>query len=551
MNSNKANSSSPERAYHDLHDHVRALEEAQLLLKVDVPVNKDTEMHPLMRWQFCGGMEENDRKAMLFTNVVDSKGKKYDMPVLIGAMAASPKIFEIGVGRPLDKIVSAWAEAMDNLTPPRLVENGPCQEVIIEGDDLNTPGRALDALPVPISTPGWDNGPYLTTSGYITKDPETGIQNLGNYRGQIKAPRRVGMNTSVELKAGGYLHWEKYKALGKPMPVAIVVGGPPVVSYAAVQKAPETVDELALAGGLVGSPINVVHARTVDLLVPAEAEIVIEGMVSTEYLEPEAPFGESHGHVNLQEFNAFVDVTCITHRRNAIFTSFVGQFAPSEATVMRKPGQEYNFFRHLRHNLGINGLTRVYMHMPLSGGYRIFVLQFERGVPNTEVWRALYGCATVQRPSGKIIIATNEDIDPNNADAILWAIALRSKPHLDMHILPHKDEGHGPRDKVRGSEDSALLINATLHQDYPPISLPTRPFMEHARDIWENTLHQQKLKPQAPWFGYSLGAWTEDLEREAQLAVAGDYWETGRLAMLRRRKDVKMNTEVRDVQEGK
>jgi 4-hydroxy-3-polyprenylbenzoate decarboxylase len=156
LNSNKANSSSPERAYHDLHDHVRALEEAQLLLKVDVPVNKDTEMHPLMRWQFCGGMEENDRKAMLFTNVVDSKGKKYDMPVLIGAMAASPKIFEIGVGRPLDKIVSAWAEAMDNLTPPRLVENGPCQEVIIEGDDLNTPGRALDALPVPISTPGWE-----------------------------------------------------------------------------------------------------------------------------------------------------------------------------------------------------------------------------------------------------------------------------------------------------------------------------------------------------------------------------------------------------------
>jgi 4-hydroxy-3-polyprenylbenzoate decarboxylase len=197
--------------------------------------------------------------------------------------------------------------------------------------------------------------------------------------------------------------------------------------------------------------------------------------------------------------------------------------------------------------MGIKGLKRVYMHMPLSGGYRIFVIQFERGVPDTEVWRALYGVATVQRPAGKIIIATNDDIDPTNADAILWAMALRAKPHHDMHILPHKDEGHGPRDKVRGSEDSALLINATLHQDYPPISLPTRPFMERAREIWENVLNQPKLNPQPPWFGYSLGAWNDDLEREAQLAVQGDYWETGRKAAQRRRRDVAMNTEIRDL----
>ena len=516
-------------------------------MKIDVPINKDAEMHPLMRWQFCGGLDENDRKAMLFTNVVDSKGKKYDMPVLIGALAASPRIFEIGIGQPPDRMVDAWARAMNNLVAPRIVDNAPCQEVIIEGDALNQPGCALDALPVPISTPGWDNAPYLSTSGFITKDPDSGIQNLGNYRAQIKAPLRLGMNTSVELKAGGYLHWEKYRALGKPMPVAIVVGAPPAIAYASVQKAPENLDELWLAGGLVGSPINVVRARTVDLLVPAEAEIIIEGLVNTEYLEPEAPFGESHGHVNLQEYNAFVDVTCITRRNNAIFTSFVGQLAPSEATVMRKPGQEYVFLRHLRDYLGIKGVKRVFMHMPLSGGYRILVIQFERGVPDTEVWRALYGVATVQRPAGKIIIATNDDIDPSNSDAILWALALRAKPHLDMHILPHKDEGHGPRDKLRGSEDSALLVNATLHQDYPPIALPTRPHMERAREIWEQVLGLPTLKPQAPWFGYSLGAWNDELEHEAQLAVKGDYWETGRIAAQRRRSDLKMNTEVRDV----
>jgi UbiD family decarboxylase len=537
----------PSRSYPDLHDQLDALDKAGLLLKIDIPINKDTEIHPLMRWQFRGGLDENDRKAMLFTNVVDAKGKKYDIPVIIGAMGGSRKIYQIGLGHPPDQVGAVWTRAMNNLIPPRTVDNAPCQQVIIEGSALDRPGGALEALPVPISTPGWDNGPYLTTSAFITKDPDTGVQNLGNYRAQVKSPRRLGMNPSVELKAGGYLHWLKYKALGKPMPTAVVVGLPPAIAYASVQKAPETIDEISLAGGLVGSPINVVKARTVDLMVPAEAEIVIEGYIDTEYLEPEAPFGESHGHVNLAEYNGFMDVTCITRKRKAIFTSFMSQLAPSEATVMRQPGQEAIFLRHLRDQIGIKGILHVHMHMPLIGGYRVLVLQFERGTPQTEVWRGLYASVTVQRPAGKFVIATNDDIDPNNADAILWAMTFRAKPHLDMQILPHREEGHGPRDKVRGPEDSSLLVNATLRQDYPPLSLPKREYMERARAIWEDELKLPKLKPEAPWFGYDLGAWTDDLEHQAQLAVRGDYWETGRVIAQRRRSDVEMNTEVRDV----
>ena len=147
------------------------------------------------------------------------------------------------------------------------------------------------------------------------------------------------------------------------------------------------------------------------------------------------------------------------------------------------------------------------------------------------------------------MIATDEDIDPDNADAVLWALSFRAKPHLDMEILKHQDGGHGPTDTVRGDEDSALLINAVLRQDYPPISLPKREYMERARDIWENELKLGPLKPEAPWYGYSLGAWTEDLERQAMRAVEGDHWETGRIAAQRRRKDVEMNTDADDVPE--
>jgi len=536
----------PKRSYPDLHDQIAALDKAGLLIKVDIPINKDTEIHPLMRWQFRGGIEDADRKAMMFTNVVDSKGKKYDIPVVIGAMGGSRRIYEVGVGHPVDKIGAAWQKAMSNLVPPNMVDAAPCQEVVIEGAALDEPGNALDALPVPISTPGWDNGPYLTTSAFITKDPETGVQNLGNYRAQIKSPKRLGMNPSVELKAGGHIHWLKYKEMGKPMPAAVVVGLPPAVAYASVQKAPETIDELSLAGGLVGSAINVVRCRTVDLVVPAEAEFVIEGFIDTEYLEPEAPFGESHGHVNLAEYNGYMDVTCITRKRKPIFTTFLSQLAPSEATTMRQPGQEAIFLRHMR-DLGIKGIKHVHMHMPLIGGYRVLALQFERNSSQTEVWRALYAAVTIQRPAGKFVIAIDDDIDPNNADAILWAMTYRSKPHLDMQILPHREEGHGPRDKVRGSEDSSLLVNATLRQPYPPVSLPKREYMERARQIWEDELKLPKLKPEAPWFGYNLGAWTEDLAHQAELAVKGDYWETGRVIAQRRRRDVPMNMEVRDV----
>jgi 4-hydroxy-3-polyprenylbenzoate decarboxylase len=282
-------------------------------------------------------------------------------------------------------------------------------------------------------------------------------------------------------------------------------------------------------------------------MVPAEAEIVIEGYVDTEYLELEAPFGESHGHVNLQEYNAFMEVTAITRRKDAILTAFLSQLAPCEGTVMRRPGQEYILLRHLRERLGIAGVKRVSMHIPLTGGYKTLIVQFEHGVPTTEVWRGLYGLTTALRAAGKIIIATNDDIDPENSDAVLWAIGFRAKPHLDMQILPHQDGGHGPRDMVRDEEDSSLLIDATLKQDFPPVALPKKEFMENARKIWEDKLGLPALKPESPWYGYSLGAWTEELDEQAKRAVAGDYWETGRRTAQHRRSDVAMNTEARSV----
>ena len=117
------------------------------------------------------------------------------------------------------------------------------------------------------------------------------------------------------------------------------------------------------------------------------------------------------------------------------------------------------------------------------------------------------------------MIAVNDDIDPDNADALLWAMSYRANPALDMHILPHRDQGHGPRSKRNGGEDASVLIDATLKENFPPISLPKREYMENARKIWEE-LGLPKLKPRAPWFGYSLGEWPDELDAAAERAAA-------------------------------
>jgi 4-hydroxy-3-polyprenylbenzoate decarboxylase len=537
----------PPRAYPDLHEHLDELRRAGLLIQVDRPIDKDTEMHPLVRWQFRGGIEEKDRKAFLFTNVVDAKGRKYDIPVVVGALAASEEIYRIGMGVPVDQISATWQKAIANPIPPNVVENAPCHEIVITGDELDEPGKGLDGLPIPISTPGWDTGPYTTLSQYITKDPDTGVQNMGIYRGQVKAPRRLGMNPSLELRPGIYTHWEKYKARGERVPAAVVLGAPPRVAFTSAQKVPERLDELAVAGGLIGAPVNVVKAKTVDLYVPAESEIVIEGYIVTENLEPEAPFGESHGHVNLQEFNAYMEVTAITRKRDAILTSLISQVTPSESSLIKRLALEPMFLSHLRDTLGIKGVVRVAMHEPLTNLRKFIIVQMKAETSETEVWRALYGANSLHAAAGKYVIAVNEDIDPRNSDMLLWALAYRANPTLDFQILQHKDQGHGPRSKRNNGQDSAVLINAMLKEKFPPISLPKREFMENARKIWEE-LGLPALRPETPWYGYSLGEWDEEFDRAAEAATRGDYFAYGETLIARRRSDVKMNTEIRDVE---
>jgi 4-hydroxy-3-polyprenylbenzoate decarboxylase len=530
--------------YPDLHAHIAALEQNGLLIRVQRPINKDTEMHPLVRWQFRGGIAESQRKAFLFENVVDSNGRRYDIPVAVGILGANREIYSIGIGCDVENIKQKWDHAEQHQVAPVLADNPRCQEIVVQGAELKEPGKGIDALPIPISTPGFDNAPYASCSMFISKDPETGLQNIGNYRAMVKSPTRLGMNPEIELNQGIHEHWLKYKARGEKMPVALLLGAPPAITFAAVHKLPKHLDEIAVAGGLVDAPIRVCRAKTVDLIVPADAEIVVEGYIDTEWLEPEGSFGESHGYMNLKEYNAFMDLTAITRRNDAILVSIISQVTPSESSLIKRLAYEPAFLHHLRHHLNISGVTRVFMHEPLTNIRKLIVIQLRSDTLDAEVWRALYGASAFSSAVGKMIVAVNEDIEPENLDMLFWAMAYRMRPHQDLRILDHKDMGHGPRtgqdDNHYEATDSAMLINAMLKRPYPPISLPAKPYMENAKAIWEE-LGLPPLKPEMPWYGYSLGLWPEEFQIEADRAVQGDYWKTGEELVQKRRKDKRLN----------
>ncbi len=525
--------------YKDLREHLKALEERGKLVRIESPINKDTQLHPLVRLQFRG-LPEEQRKAFLFTNIFDTRGKKYSIPVAVCALAGSSEIYAIGMMCRPEEIAEKLAQAELNAIEPRLVDDGPVQEEVYQGDRLLEKG-GLDEFPIPISTPGFDCAPYSTASCWVTKDPDTGVRNVGVYRNQLKSPTRTGVHFG-DVSRHGLAHWYKCKEKGIPLEVAVVIGGPPSVSYVAVSKLPDGVDEFSVAGGIAREALELVKCKTVDLEVPAHAEIVIEGELGTEALEVEAPFGEAVGYIGMTEMMPYFTVKCITHRKDPIWLAFLSQFPPSESSKIRQHANEGAVYKYLRHDLNLSHVLAVAFHES-AGSEAFAVLQMQKADQN-EVWRALEAVAG-RFPAAKTIMAVDEDINAWDAEVLNWAIASRVQPHRDCRIVNYRSTNlldlslepfddllkrrHGEHDaNLERPEASHLLINATLKWSYPPVSLPKKEFMDEALRLWQKEgLPQLKLKE--PWWGYNLGYWKDEHQEWADLALKGEYYKTGEI----------------------
>lgn len=514
--------------YGDLREYIETLEAKDKLFRIKREIHKDTELVPLVRWQFQG-LPERKRKAFLFENVIGARGKRYTGSVLVAAHAPSREIYAIGMKCHPEEITDRWAKGQLHPIEPNLGEKGPVQEEIHIGDGLLS-HDGLEEFPIPLTTPGFDNAPYLSAACWVSKDPETGIRNVGVYRGMVKSNTRLGINCLAPQHLR--THWEKCREKGIPLQAAIVIGALPAICYAGVNKLPYGLDEYTVAGGIMGEPVTLVKCKTVDLEVPANAEIVIEGKLPTDSLEREGPHAEHTGYVGLGQPNPYFNATCITHRKNPIYTVFVDQFPPSEDTKIRQIGYEATYYKFLRHDCNIPGILEVAFHEE-SGGAQFIVIRMKKRY-TTEAWQALNGAAAFNPLHGKYIIAVDDDIDPRDLNSVLWALCYRVQPHQDIRITPGKTAALDPSaiipEKLLGSKEraqtSAMLIDATRKWEYPPVALPKKEFMEGARRIWEEE-GLPSLEPSTLWFGYSLGAWTEEYEEEAELALRGEHYVTG------------------------
>ncbi len=517
--------------YADFREYMAELDRRGLVRRISSPVCKDTELMPLVRLQFRG-LPASERTAFVFDDVRDCTGRRYEGSLAVGVLGASRAVYAAAMGCDEERISARWAEVHRGYIEPELVETGPVKEEVHVGQGLLEHAGVLE-FPHPISTPGFDPAPFFTSPYWITTDPETGVRNVGTYRAMIKAPDRTGVMVHQSQHIG--IHFQKARRLGRNLEAAVVIGCAPALGLCSVAKIPYGIDELSVAGGIAGEAIPVVKCETVALEVPATAEIVIEGYIDTTYREDEAPFGEYTGYMGTRVENPVFHVTAVTHRKRPVYQAFLSQFPPSESSLIRKLAYDAVFLKFLQKDANIPGVLDVQLHES-TGSYGLMVIQLKKTHP-AQPWQALNAAVGLDPTIGKMIVAVDEDIDPNDADAVNWAMAFRMRPHLDVRITtgkasildPSSAPPTAPVDEQRFPPPvgtSAILIDATRKWDYPPTSLPARGYMDKALARWK----AEGLPPlslRKPWHGYELGYWTEEARQEAEAATSGRYLETG------------------------
>src|SRR5581483_4398649 len=315
----------------DLRDYMEQLERRGMLYRFTEQINKDSELYPVFRVQ-QRGLPDEARKALLFTNVVDAKGNHFDMPCLAGAYAASEAILRVGLGiESHTEGLERWHYARENPIEPVLVDSGPVQENVMTGDELKTLG--LSMLPVPVEEPGF-SGMLRCGLPMISKDPETGIRNVGTYNAFLKAPDRMQAAIGPGAHAMAY-HWKKARERGEALPIAIVIVCDVPTMAVGSASIPYGADELGVAGAYAGQAMELVRCKTIPLEVPAYAEAVIEGVMSTTVVEPRLPFGEYPGYIHSDlTVRPIFNVTAITYRNGATFTPVLVGMPPSDTSVV-------------------------------------------------------------------------------------------------------------------------------------------------------------------------------------------------------------------------
>ena len=322
----------------------------------------------------------------------------------------------------------------------------------------------------------------------ITKDAETGRRNVGTYRLQLKGANRLGLYVGGAQHAAR--HIRQYEALKKDMPIAIAIGVDPTIVLTSISKFPYGTDEFSVAGGLRGEPVPLVQCETVDLQVPANAEIVLEGVLRAGYREQEGPFGEFSGYMSPGGQQPVIDITCITRRRTPVYHSFLSQMPPSESSCIRSLSRSAGLFHHLRNVLGLPVQTSDFTEA--GGASGMLVISMKKEYPE-QVKEVAWGAWSLMNKEGKFTVVVDDDIDVRNPFQVEWAMSFRAQPARDSFIVdgvvpsgvdPSTAAADIPQHDPRRRAGSKILIDATRKHPYPPAARVPKEFIDKAKQKW-------------------------------------------------------------------
>lgn len=402
----------------DLRTFLADLEENGLLLKIKQPVDVDTQSGAI-NWQAI----TQYKKAVMCENLVGFPGWRS-----VSGIMGTRQIAAVALGITVKDMTRHLAKNFreGNLSLCRMVDTGPVHEVVAIGDEVN-----LEDLPFHVVWEG-DAGRYLGSAFLVCRDPETGIRNLAVLRHQFKGRNKLG----VMMVAGRHAWriYQKYKARGQAMPVAIVNGHHGATVMASTWTTGFGVDEYEIANMLLGEPLDLVKCKTVDLEVPADAEVVIEGFIPPDVVEKEGPFGEHTGcTIAGAGFNPIINVTAITRRSDAIFLQ-ITEGPLTDGAVLDALPMEVQLFNRLKDVGGGINLHHVVVHECAGGGHLV-VIQMTP-VVDGEVRTVLMAALSSEYLHPKIAIAVDDDVNPYEPSEVLWSMSTKVNPVQDVLIIP-------------------------------------------------------------------------------------------------------------------
>jgi 4-hydroxy-3-polyprenylbenzoate decarboxylase len=442
----------------DLREFLRVLEERGELQRIKEEVDPKFEVGAINRLAVL-----RRGPGLLFENI---KGSPAPVATFL---FGSQKRIDIAFGTEnQQQTVEKYLEALGrDRVPPVLVDSGPCKENILRDPDLtrDIPNIIWGEL---------DGGPYITLPLVVTKDPEKAKRNMGIYRVMIEGPKETGILIAPNQHIG--MMYAEHERRNEPMEIAVFLGGDPLLTVLGAAPLQYGDDEFSLLGGIRGEPLEVVKCETVDLEVPATAEVVIEGVVLPNVRKPEGPFGEYTGYYGTRGERPVIEVRCITHRNGYIWPgAYVTKpYPPNEDTVVRSASVDAGILSQARK---VMPEIKNFHMMESSGDSYWGVAQIgKKPYANVAkqvmdaIWATHKGCWI------KFLVVVDEDIDIYSVDDVIWAISMRTQPHSDTFVVnDHIGFVLDPSASVPG-RSSHMGIDATVKvperfESYPPLSI--------------------------------------------------------------------------------